>query len=189
MTYNGQRWGRYLDVDGDGIPYRTLPGTDQPGMRRTSRAARVTPNTPPTASVRTNGKRTCSGLARKFETARTLVPAPSHRRGGRRHDRHHQHGQQRPAIVEARARLRDQGSRAAILRVRALPINEEVRAFVEKHDTVYVVENNRDGQLCEILLVDLHEVEPQARLRRQVRWVAALGALDYRTDCQVNEES
>ena len=58
----------------------------------------------------------------------------------------------------ARDRLREQGLETSYLRLRALPINGEVRRFVEKYDRVYVVENNRDGQLHEILLVELHDL-------------------------------
>jgi 2-oxoglutarate ferredoxin oxidoreductase subunit alpha len=156
-AHNGQRWGRYLDVDGDGIPYRTLPGTDQPGAAYFTRGTGHTEYA--TYSERPNDwEKNIQRLAHKFETARTLVPAPVIDEVDGAKIGIISMGSNHPAIIEARARLREQGVESSYLRVRALPINEEVRAFVEKYDTVYVVENNRDGQLYEILLVDLHEV-------------------------------
>ncbi len=156
-AHNGQRWGRYLDVDGDGIPYRTLPGTDNPAAAYFTRGTGHTEYA--TYSARPNDwEDNMQRLAHKFETARNLVPAPVIDEVEGAKIGIISMGSNHPAIIEARARLRDQEIETSYLRVRALPINDEVRAFVEKYDKVYVVENNRDGQLYEILLVDLHEV-------------------------------
>jgi 2-oxoglutarate ferredoxin oxidoreductase subunit alpha len=155
--HNGQRWGRYLDVDGDGIPYRTLPGTDNPAAAYFTRGTGHTEYA--TYSERPHDwENNMLRLARKFETARKLVPGPVIDEVEGARIGIISMGSNHPAIVEARARLRDQQIETSYLRVRALPINDEVRAFVEKYDKVYVVENNRDGQLYEILLVELHQV-------------------------------
>lgn len=155
--HNGQRWGRYLDVDGDGIPYRTLPGTDHPAAAYFTRGTGHTEYATYSERPR-DWENNMQRLLHKFETARKLVPAPVIDEAPGAKIGIISMGSNHPAVIEARARLREQGIESSYLRVRALPINEDVRAFVEKYDTVYVVENNRDGQLYEILLVDLHEM-------------------------------
>jgi 2-oxoglutarate ferredoxin oxidoreductase subunit alpha len=156
-AHGGQRWGRYLDVDGDGIPYRTLPGTDNPAAAYFTRGTGHTEYA--TYSERPDvWESNMQRLAHKFETARTLVPAPVVDEVDGARIGIISMGSNHPAIIEARARLRDEGIETSYLRVRALPINGDVRAFVEKYDKIYVIENNRDGQLCEILLVDLHDL-------------------------------
>lgn len=146
---NVESWGRYRDVDGDGIPYRTLPGTEHPNAGFFTRGsghdeqARYTEN----ADVYAGN---LDRLTRKHDTARSLVPQPAMDEQGARigiiafGTTHH-------AVVEARDRLRDRGIETDYLRVRALPLGAEVLAFVQRHDRVYVVEQNRDGQLAAIL--------------------------------------
>ena len=93
-------------------------------------------------------------LARKHETARASVPQPIADEAGNAvailayGTTHH-------AVVEARDRLRDAGIQTDYLRVRALPLSTDVRAFIERHERVYVVEQNRDGQLRAILDTEL----------------------------------
>ena len=152
--HNGQRWGRYLDVDGDGIPYRTVPGTDHPAAAYFTRGTGHTPYA--TYSERASDwENNLQRLARKFETARSLVPAPILQEADGARIAILSMGSNHPAVVEARSRLLDQGIPTSYLRLRALPINGEVRTFVERYDKVFVVENNRDGQLYEILLTEL----------------------------------
>ncbi|MCS6826114.1 MAG: 2-oxoacid:acceptor oxidoreductase subunit alpha, partial [Caldilinea sp.] len=103
-------------------------------------------------------ERNIKRLARKFETARRLVPGPVVEEVEGAAVGIISVGSNHPAIVEARDRLRERGVETSYLRIRALPINDEVRRFVEKYDRVYVVENNRDGQLCEILLIELRDL-------------------------------
>ncbi|HET9902830.1 MAG TPA: 2-oxoacid:acceptor oxidoreductase subunit alpha [Xanthobacteraceae bacterium] len=152
----GKEFGRYLDVDGDGIPYRTLPGTHATRgaffTRGTSRDryARYTEDGGPYAD---NMQR----LLRKFETARSLVPAPV-RREAAEPTRHGviYYGSTAPAMDEAINTLRADGKHLDMLRVRAFPFPQSVADFVTEHDFVFVVEQNRDAQLRTLLVNELN---------------------------------
>jgi 2-oxoglutarate ferredoxin oxidoreductase subunit alpha len=146
-------WGRYRDVDGDGIPYRTLPGTEHPLAGYFTRGSGHDEN----ANYSEN-PHVFSGnldrLTRKHDTARTFVPQPLGDEAG------HgtaivAYGTTHHAVVEARDRLREQGIETDYLRVRALPFTSEVTAFIERHERVYVIEQNRDGQLHALLRAEL----------------------------------
>jgi 2-oxoglutarate/2-oxoacid ferredoxin oxidoreductase subunit alpha len=147
----GASWGRYKDVDGDGITWRTLPGTKH------SAAAYFTRGTGHT-EVATYSERpedwenNLKRLRRKFDTARELVPAPVVDAPEGARIGIISVGSNHPAIVEARDILREQGVETAYMRLRALPINNTVREFMHSYDKVFVVENNFDGQLHQILL-------------------------------------
>lgn len=155
--HNGQRWGRYLDIDGDGVPYRTLPGTDSPMAAYFTRGTGHTEYA--TYSERPEiWEGNLERLARKFETTRTLVPAPVVETVDGARIGIISIGSNDPAIVEARARMKADGLETSYLRLRALPLNGEVREFVEKHDKVYVIENNFDGQLHKIMVTELPDL-------------------------------
>jgi 2-oxoglutarate ferredoxin oxidoreductase subunit alpha len=146
---------RYRDVDGDGIGWRTLPGTDHP------KAAYFTRGTGHDEGANYSEspavfERNMERLARKLETARSLAPAPEvHGRGDARVGII-AYGSSHPAVLEAREQLRrERGLETDYLRVRAWPFAREVHAFVERHERVYVVEQNRDGQLAALLKLDL----------------------------------
>lgn len=152
---------RYKDVDGDGIPYRTLPGTDHPLAAYFTRGSGH--NEQAQYSERADDwERNMARLARKFETARNLVPAPA--------IDHHPaarvgiiaYGTTRYAIEEARDHLA-QRLPTSFLRLRALPINQEVRDFVAAHERVYIIELNRDGQMHSILQNELPEFASKLR--------------------------
>jgi 2-oxoglutarate/2-oxoacid ferredoxin oxidoreductase subunit alpha len=153
-------FGRYLDADGDGIPYRTLPGT-HPKLgayftRGTSRDrfARYTEESAPYVE---NMER----LIRKFETARSLLPRPAERLASRpARDGAIYFGSTSAAMEEALDAMAADGHAVDALRVRAFPFAEEVRRFVETHERVFVVEQNRDAQLRTLLINDL-EVDPK----------------------------
>jgi 2-oxoglutarate ferredoxin oxidoreductase subunit alpha len=153
---------RYLDRDGDGIPYRTLPGNPDP---RSAYLARGTGhNEHAVYSERpedwhVNAER----LARKYESARTLVPGPEIDEPAGASLAIIAFGSTRWAIDEARAALAEAGLVTAYLRLRALPIGEEVRSFVERQRTLAVIEMNRDGQLCDILRAELPEAASRLR--------------------------
>lgn len=155
---------RYRDVDGDGIGWRTLPGTDHP------KAAYFTRGTGHDDAAGYSEspvvfERNMERLARKLETARSLVPAPElHGSGGARVGVI-AYGSSHPAVVEARAQLlAERGLETDYLRVRGYPFARAVHAFVERHDRVYVVEQNRDGQLAALLKLDLApELAPRLR--------------------------
>lgn len=146
-------WGRYLDVDGDGIANRTLPGNPH---KMASYFTRGTGHNEYAAySERSEDwEHNLERLSRKFETARTLVPAPIIDAKPGAKVGIISLGSNDPAIVEARDRLRSAGVESSYLRLRALPIGQQVRDFIasEEYDQVFVVENNYDGQLYRILV-------------------------------------
>lgn len=147
-------WGRYRDIDKDGIPYRTLPGTKH------SNAGFFTRGTGHDEEARYSEnpdvwKRGLDRLVRKHDKARTTVPAPIVDEKKGRKVGIIAYGTTHHAVVEARERLEDDGLKVDYLRVRALPLAPEVAAFIKRHDRVYVVEQNRDGQLYGILRTEL----------------------------------
>jgi 2-oxoglutarate ferredoxin oxidoreductase subunit alpha len=147
----GNSWGRYKDVDGDGITWRTLPGTKHPAAAYFTRGTGHTDMA--TYSERPEDwENNLIRLRRKFDTARELVPAPVVDAPAGARVGIISVGSNHPAIVEARDLLREQGIETAYMRLRALPINNTVREFMRSYDRVFVVENNFDGQLHQILL-------------------------------------
>jgi 2-oxoglutarate ferredoxin oxidoreductase subunit alpha len=146
---------RYADVDGDGIGWRTLPGTPHP------KAAYFTRGTGhDEAAVYSEDPRTfernLARLEKKLDAARALGPAPVAEGRGDARVGVLCYGSSDPAVAEARDQLsREAGLETDALRVRAYPFAREVRAFVEAHERVYVVEQNRDGQLAALLKLDL----------------------------------
>jgi 2-oxoglutarate ferredoxin oxidoreductase subunit alpha len=156
----GGKWGRYADVDGDGIGYRTLPGTRHPMAAYFTRGTGHTPYA--TYSERPEDwEGNLKRLHKKFETARTLVPAPVVDEVAGAHVGIISLGSNDPAIEEARSRMRTGGLETSYLRLRALPISADVRAFVQKYDKVYVIENNFDGQLLSILQTEMPDLAPR----------------------------
>ena len=158
----GREFARYKDVDGDGIPWRTWPGT-HPGKgayftRGTSRD--------PQAKYSERGADytyNMQRLQRKFETAKELLPQPVEMRASEpaRHGAIF-FGSTSPAMLEAIERLRTAGIELDALRVRGYPFAGSVRDFIDAHESVFVVEQNRDAQL-RTLLVDQFGTDP-ARL-------------------------
>jgi 2-oxoglutarate ferredoxin oxidoreductase subunit alpha len=160
----GKDFGRYLDVDGDGIPYRTYPGTHPTRgaffTRGTSkdRRARYSEEGP---DYQENMLR----LLKKFDTAKQLVPRPIARsakeptRLGAIY-----FGSTSPAMDEAEDILAERGIHLDLMRVRGFPFHQDVKSFIGEHDQVFVVEQNRDGQLRTLLVNEL-EIDP-AKLTR-----------------------
>ncbi|HEY5258548.1 MAG TPA: 2-oxoacid:acceptor oxidoreductase subunit alpha [Candidatus Baltobacteraceae bacterium] len=146
-------WGRYRDVDGDGIPYRTLPGTDHPDAGYFTRGTGHDENAR-YSELPDVWKRGLDRLVRKHETARGAVPQPIVEEG-HRPIAIVAYGTTHHAVVEARDRLRADGIETDYLRVRALPFSPDVAAFIGRHDRVYVIEQNRDGQLHGLLRAEL----------------------------------
>jgi 2-oxoglutarate ferredoxin oxidoreductase subunit alpha len=156
-------WGRYKDVDGDGIPYRTLPGTEIDG------AAYFTRGTGHDEKARYTEdsemyKRNLDRLSRKWQTLRGAVPKPilspakKPTRVGL-----FAFGTTHWPIEEARATLRQKGIEFDYMRLRAFPFADEVRDFFAKHDRVYVVEENRDGQMAGMLRIEIPETSAKIR--------------------------
>ena len=149
-----QDWGRYKDPDGDGIPYRTLPGT--PGGKGSYFTRGSGHNASALYSERPEDfLELVDRLKRKFESAKAFVPKPVvSGSGGPRGIL--AYGSSEPAVVEARDLLREvHGKDTDYLRVRALPFTDAVIQFIRDHDVVYLVEQNRDGQMA-ALLKDFH---------------------------------
>ncbi|GIW25493.1 2-oxoacid:acceptor oxidoreductase subunit alpha [Meiothermus sp.] len=152
---------RYKDVDGDGIPYRTLPGTPHPMAAYFTRGSGH--NEQAQYSERPDDwEHNMARLARKFDTARRLVPTPAIEHNPSAKVGIIAYGTTRYAIEEARDRLARQLP-TSFLRLKALPINQEVRDFVAAHERVYVIELNRDGQMHGILLSELPEYAHRLR--------------------------
>ena len=144
-------WGRYLDKDGDGIPYRTMPGNKHPFSAYFTRGtghdeyAKYTED--PAVFLR-NMER----LKKKYQTAKEFLPKPILHETKGATIGIIAYGSTEAAINEARVQLeRDHSMKTNFLRVRSLPFTPEVDEFVAKHDQIYVVEMNRDGQLHQLL--------------------------------------
>ncbi|MFN8377316.1 MAG: 2-oxoacid:acceptor oxidoreductase subunit alpha [Anaerolineae bacterium] len=149
-------WYRYKDYDGDGVAYRTVPGTDHP------RAAYFTRGTGHTDKATYSERKEdwVSNLERlrlKFETARDVLPAPVIHTSPGATVGIVSFGSNDEAIVEARALLEAEGIATDYLRIRALPLARSVYDFVLQHERVYVLENNFDGQMAQILRMELAE--------------------------------
>ncbi|MBI1798869.1 MAG: 2-oxoacid:acceptor oxidoreductase subunit alpha [Candidatus Eisenbacteria bacterium] len=153
---------RYRDVDGDGIPYRTLPGTrDAKGTYFTrgsghDEAARYTES--PEAY-----QRGMERLAKKLETARRLVPAPVFDEDAGAKIGLVAFGTTHWAMIEARDQLRASGISSGYLLLKALPFTDHFRRFVQKYDRVYVVEQNRDGQVADLARLEAGDLAPRIR--------------------------
>ena len=151
----GAEWGRYQDVDGDGIPYRTLPGTHP------TKGAYFTRGTSHDEMARYTEDgavhaRVLDRIRRKFATAAALVPKPEITI----HDEAAGtgiicFGSTIHAVREALDLLGREGIRANVLRIRAFPFSDDIVRFVQRHDHVLVVEQNRDAQMRHLLIAEL----------------------------------
>jgi len=155
---------RYKDVDGDAIPYRTLPGTEHPQAAYFTRGSGH--NEKALYTERPDDyQNLMERLARKFETARTLVPHPVIVQDGKSKVGLIAFGTSDFAVTESRDQLKKEyGVETDYLRVRAFPFTKEVHDFVASHERVYVIEQNRDAQLQSLLKLDL-PVEDAVKLR------------------------
>ncbi len=145
-------FGRYKDVDGDGIPFRTYPGVHP------TRGAYFTRGTSrnPYARYSEEGAvyvDNMERLLRKFETAKTLVPAPvSHPAARKTPHGVLYYGSTSPAMTEALQMLAASGHAVDAMRVRGFPFADEIMRFIAEHETVFIVEQNRDGQLRTLVM-------------------------------------
>ena len=150
-------WGRYKDVDGDGIPYRSVPGESMPAYftRGSGHNEKAQYSERPDDYVHNLDR-----LARKFETARQYVPKPEV------HDTPGAEvaiigfGSSHFAIEESRDQLlKDAGIKTAYLRLRAYPFTEDLGAFLDRYRRIYVVEQNRDAQMLALMRLELRHDE------------------------------
>lgn len=147
--WNGT-WGRYLDVDGDGIPYRTLPGNQDP---RSGYFARGTSHDEYAlySEAPEIWERVFNRIARKFVTALQYLPKPVMSETPKAEIGIISSGSADPAVVEARDLLLERGIKTDYLRIRSIPFSTEVESFLKSHKEIFVVEINRDGQLLQLL--------------------------------------
>ena len=151
----GRDWGRYLDVDGDAIPYRTLPGTHPSKGAFFTRGTSHDENARYTEDGRVHA-RILDRIRRKFDTAATLVPKPE----VNIRDKNAKigilyFGANSPAVLEALDLLERDGIKINALRIKAFPFSKEIAAFCEDHDTLFVVEQNRDAQMRSLLMTEI----------------------------------
>jgi 2-oxoglutarate ferredoxin oxidoreductase subunit alpha len=155
-------WGRYKDVDGDGIPYRTVPGDGMPAYfaRGSGHNERAQYSERPDDFVNNLDR-----LARKFETARTYVPRPEVQDEADAEIGIIAYGTSHWAVGESRDQLeKEAGIKTGYLRLRAYPFTDELTAFLDRYERIYVVEQNRDAQMAGLMRLELPP-ERIARLR------------------------
>ncbi len=152
---NGQ-WSRYLDVDGDGIPYRTVPGNRYPGSAYFGRGTGHDENAHYSEEPEV-WERVIERIGRKHDTARDLVPAPVIETMEGAEIGIIAYGSTDQAVCETRALLKEKGIPTDYMRVRAVPFPKSVHDFIRDHRRVYVVEMNRDGQMRQLLSLDYPE--------------------------------
>ena len=155
-------WGRYRDVDGDGIPYRTIPGDQMPAYftRGSGHNARGQYSERPDDYVENMDR-----LARKFETSRRYVPKPEIDQTRGAAIGLIAYGTSHWAVVESRDQLREETDvKTSYFRLRAYPFTEELQQFIDAHERIYVIEQNRDAQLLQLLKMELTP-EQTMRLR------------------------
>jgi len=147
------KWGRYLDIDGDGIPYRTVMGNKHPDApyftRGTGHDEFGKYSEDPEVWMRNMDR-----IKKKFDTAREKLPKPIYREMKDAKIGLIAMGSTESAVIEAQDRLADMGLLTDFMRVRALPFPKEVRKFIKSHKRNYVLELNRDGQLHQIMIIE-----------------------------------
>ena len=147
-------WGRYRDVDGDGIPYRTLPGNKHPASAYFMRGTGHTEN----ARYSENSDiwmNMMNRIKKKYHNAAKFIPKPVVEKTKDATIGIIAYGSTEPAIREARYQLETEaGLKGDSMRIRGVPFTDEVKKFIESHEHNYVVELNRDGQMYQLLLVE-----------------------------------
>ncbi len=157
-------FGRYLDVDDDGIPYRTYPGTHP------EKGAYFTRGTSKDefAKYTENGevyKQNMDRLIKKFNTAKDLVPAPElYQETNQSNEGILFFGTSKYAVEEALHLMKKDGRTMDAIRIKAFPFNKTVEDFIHSHDKVFVVEQNRDAQLRSLLMIEL-EIDPKKLIK------------------------
>ena len=155
-------WGRYRDVDGDGIAYRTIPGDGLPAYftRGSGHNAKGQYSERPDDYVENMDR-----LARKFDTARARVPRPAIDLNPKAKIGIIAFGTSEYATQESRDQLREETKvETSYFRLRGYPFNAELAAFIDAHERIYVIEQNRDAQLLQLMRLELTP-DRQSRLR------------------------
>jgi len=156
-------WGRYKDSDGDGIPFRTVPGNKHPSAAWFARGSGHDENSRYTEDANT-WEYNMARLKKKYETARAFVPKPVIKAARGATVGIIAYGSTEPAVNEALVLLKQAGGpKTSFLRLRALPCTADVQDFVKKYEHIYFVEANRDGQLRQILSAVFPDQAPRFR--------------------------
>ena len=151
---NLDTYGRYLDVDGDGIPYRTYPGTHPNKGAYFTRGTSHDENARYTEDGKVNAKN-LSRLLKKYQTASELVPRPEFKQGSNLSSIGVIYfGSTEASMNEALDLLQQEGIVLDAMRLRAFPFNLEVWEFIEDHDLLFIVEQNRDGQMRTLIMAE-----------------------------------
>jgi 2-oxoglutarate ferredoxin oxidoreductase subunit alpha len=151
-------WGRYRDVDGDGIPYRTFPGNKHPASAYFLRGTGHNENARYSEDAAT-WARVMDRIKKKYHNAAKFIPEPIIEKTKGATVGIVAFGSTESAIREARHLLETEaGLRADSMRIRGIPFNDEVKKFIESHDRNYVVEMNRDGQMFTLLLAEFPQL-------------------------------
>jgi 2-oxoglutarate ferredoxin oxidoreductase subunit alpha len=153
LEKRSERWGRYLDEDGDGITYRTLPGNKHPGSAWFARGTGHDEYAVYTEDP-DDWDRNMARLRRKYETAREYMPAPVIDAAEGAEVGIIAYGSTDPAVTEARDILAQDGLPTSYMRLRAAPFHEKVQEFIENHERVYIIEMNHSGQMHQILTLE-----------------------------------
>jgi 2-oxoglutarate ferredoxin oxidoreductase subunit alpha len=154
LSTAGAKFGRYLDVDGDGIPYRTYPGTHPTKGAFFTRGTSHNEDARYTEDGRIHA-RVLDRIRRKFDTAATLVPKPEisiRDKSGKTGLIYF--GANTPAVHEALDALEREGIKVNALRLKAFPFTKEVMGFCAAHERIFVVEQNRDAQMRSLLMTE-----------------------------------
>jgi 2-oxoglutarate ferredoxin oxidoreductase subunit alpha len=149
-------WGRYLDMDGDGIPYRTVPGNTHPKSPYFARGTGHDANAKYSEDSET-WELGLNRLAKKFETAKTYVPEPEISSQENSSFGIIGYGSTDQAILEARDLLKNEGLNSDYCRIKAVPFTDTVTSYIKDHEKLFVVEINRDGQMCQLLEITYPE--------------------------------
>src|SRR6266850_7689692 len=153
---------RYRDPDGDGVPYRTLPGTDHPLAGYFTRGSGHDEKAAYAENPETY-KRVMNRLAKKYETARSYVPPPVVEREKGAEIGILGFGSSHWAIVEARDQFGTDSLKTNYLLLKAIPFTTEVESFLRSNERIYVVEQNRDGQMAALLKIEYPELAAKIR--------------------------
>ncbi len=177
LSHKDLHWGRYLDLDGDGIPYRTLPGNTYPGSAYFTRGTGHDEFGSYSEEAEV-WERVMKRLSKKFETARSILPKPVMDIQENSKFGIISCGSADFAIHEARYELEQAGIVTDYMRIRSIPFSNEVRDFIRDHERIYVVELNRDGQLKQLLTLETPEFATHLRqisradgLPLSARWI------------------
>jgi len=172
-----EKWGRYKDVDGDFIPYRTLPGNKHP---QSAWFARGTGHDEFAnySEDNVNWERNMERLAKKYDSAIQFVPAPVIDEVKSAKIGLIAYGSAEPSMDEARKYLKEAGVPTSYLRLRSVPFNADVANFIEKYEKIYIIEMNRDGQMHKLLSLDfpqfvqkMHSLSKHDGLSLRANWI------------------